>query len=79
MLRGTDALQSSLVGRIDTVEYETDDDSLPSVSNLPSFDSSIVRLLSELGELPLDHISNVEHQSVQSSSEQDLVLVVSGL
>lgn len=73
------ALESILVGRLDTVKDEADDNLFPRLALHAAFRPSAFSLLAELGPFAVDHIADVEHQAVQGTRKQDLVLVVGRL
>lgn len=74
-----DSLQRVLVGGLDAVKDEADDDALPRLALAPSLDTAALGLLAELAPLAAAHVADVEHQAVQRAREQDLVLVVGRL
>jgi hypothetical protein len=73
------SLERRLVGRRESVKDEADDDALPRLADSSSLGTRRFCLLAELGELALDHVSDVEHESMERSGEEDLVLVVGSL
>lgn len=73
------ALESILVGRLDAVKDEADDNLFPRLTLHAAFRSSAFGFLAELGPFAVDHVADVEHQAVQGTRKQDLVLVVGRL